>query len=92
MDISNNHKEDLYNHQHPYCPTNEIDCPYCDKDCICKMYDKEGCLPYDECDCWAGLDEYEPLTAEQEYAVLDFLTSPEYLSWLAKNEYKRTNK
>ena len=46
--------------ERPYCPVDDFSCPYYSiKTGKCKMYDKEGCLPYDECDAFYGLEEDE---------------------------------
>jgi len=42
----------------PYCPVDDFDCPYYHiKSGKCRMYDREGVTPYDECDAFYGLDE-----------------------------------
>ena len=42
----------------PYCPVDDLDCPYYHiKSGKCRMYDREGVTPYDECDAFYGLDE-----------------------------------
>lgn len=43
----------------PECPVYDPSCPYCSQTGICKMYEEEGCLPYDECDAFYGLEEEE---------------------------------
>ena len=46
-------------HLYPSCPTLEWDCPYIDYCGWCKMYEKEGVTPYDECDAFYDLEEEE---------------------------------
>ena len=40
----------------PHCPSYALDCPYCGKNGVCKMYFEEGVLPYNECEEWEGLE------------------------------------
>ena len=53
-------------------------CPFTTPNGECKIGTIEHCkLEY--------LDEEPVLTKEQNKAVIDFLTSPEYLTWLLKD-------
>lgn len=44
----------------PYCPEDEITCPYYNIDNgRCMMDVMDGCTPYDECDAFDGYEEEE---------------------------------
>lgn len=53
--MAKTYERDLY----PDCPAQDWSCPYLGDNGKCLMYDEEGCLPYDECDEFYGLEEEE---------------------------------
>ena len=40
------------------CPAFDVTCPYCDPNGYCRMLEKEGCEPYEECEVFFD-DFYE---------------------------------
>lgn len=53
--MAKTYERDLY----PDCPAQDWSCPYLGDNGKCLMYNEEGCLPYDECDEFYGLEEEE---------------------------------
>lgn len=43
-------KAGTYNGELTYCPVNGLDCPYCDKNCVCHIDD-----PCEDCDDWLSM-------------------------------------
>lgn len=54
---------------HPICPNPDFTCPYYNITGRCNMFEKENCLPYEECDAWYSLDEEDE--EEEENMVRD---------------------
>jgi hypothetical protein len=47
-------------HNFPYCPADDWDCPYYDgKSMRCKMFEEEGVTPYKECDAFYDYESEE---------------------------------